>query len=922
MTPESIKATGTRSKQFRPYIISVAAAIIVPALLFAIVAWQEYKNVIREMEKEVLRSTEIFQQHALNVFKSQQLIAEAVNTSINGMSWDEIGRSHTVHDYLGKLARQYPQVQAIWLADASGVVRNASLPLPAEPVNVAERDYFKSLRQADNGMFIGHIVEAKVMKGLNFNMACRRQAKSGAFDGVVILTVFPEYFSNFWNKAMSTQDAATALLRGDGMVLARAPQIVPGILQLPPESASARAIRSAVAGTYRGISANDKAERIFAFRKLDQFNVYVVHGINVNSARHEWYADLRLFGALFGAASIALLILAITALHRAREEQLAVHRWQETAEQLVAKSAELESTAQRLQLATKSGQLGVWEWDITAGTIIWDERMFDLYGLSQTSGAVELAVWINGVHPDDRARAMAAVESALAGEKQFDTEFRLVQTGGLVRHIKADGLVIRDADGNALRMIGINSDFTERKLMEAELTEGRERLEELVRTRTKELSEALEAMQQEIAQRQRVEAERSYLAAIVENSGDAIVGKSLQGVIESWNKGAERLYGYRNEEVRGRQISLLLPADRNKEMDYILDSIRQGEAIKQLETVRLHKDGSQIDVALTVSPIFDSDGRIVGASSIARDISSQKKAEAELHKLHAELEQRINERTAALSSRSRELADSQQALLNLVDDLNLKTAELELANAKLKEVDRLKSMFIASMSHELRTPLNSIIGFSSILHDEWTGTVNAKQKENLAIILRNGNHLLSLINDVIDVSKVEAGRIELVAEEFDLHELIDEAVTVIKKDLEAKGLALQVAAVHQQMHTDRRLLLQCVLNLLSNAIKYTPQGEVSVSVNITSAAGSSKDRAFAEICVTDTGLGISETDMAKMFQPFVRLVSPLQATIPGTGLGLYLTRKLVVETLKGDLQLTSEFGKGSKFTLRIPVRLI
>jgi len=425
----------------------------------------------------------------------------------------------------------------------------------------------------------------------------------------------------------------------------------------------------------------------------------------------------------------------------------------------------------------------------------------------------------------------------------------------------------------------------------------------------------------EVVERKRIEEALSLLAAIVEFSDDAIIGISPEGTIVSWNRGAERLYGYPAEEVKVCPVSILIPDDHPEEMAYILDHVRQGKPIERHETVRLRKDGSRVEVSVTISPICDSGGKIIGASTIARDITGLKKAEIELRKLNEELELRVIERTADLNRRSTELSESQQALMNIVEDLNEKTDELEGANTKLKEFDRLKSMFIASMSHELRTPLNSIIGFSSVILNEWIGPVNAEQKENLAIILRCGKHLLNLINDVIDVSKIEAGKIESVAEEFDLYDLISEAVGLVRKDMEEKGLDLQVAATHQQMHMDRRRLLQCVLNLLSNALKFTEHGGLTVETRIMPCPGEALEAGVAEISVTDTGIGIREEDLPKMFQPFVRLASPLQATVPGTGLGLYLTRKLAAEVLKGDILLTSEYGKGSRFTLRIPVRL-
>ncbi|MFA5354895.1 MAG: ATP-binding protein [Thermodesulfovibrionales bacterium] len=238
-------------------------------------------------------------------------------------------------------------------------------------------------------------------------------------------------------------------------------------------------------------------------------------------------------------------------------------------------------------------------------------------------------------------------------------------------------------------------------------------------------------------------------------------------------------------------------------------------------------------------------------------------------------------------------------------------AELEKAHARLRDLDRLKLIFIASMSHELRTPLNSIIGFSSILLDEWTGGLSPEQKANLGIVLRAGRHLLSIVNDVIDVSKVESGMIEPMIEEFDLNDLIDEAVLFVSKDILGKGLEIKVEAMRKALHTDRRRLLQSVLNLLSNAVKFTEKGVISIS-----AYGSSEGDSVS-ISITDTGVGIRAEDIPRLFEPFCRLDSSVKA--PGTGLGLYLTRKIVTEILGGEVDCQSGFGQGSRFTITIPV---
>lgn len=237
---------------------------------------------------------------------------------------------------------------------------------------------------------------------------------------------------------------------------------------------------------------------------------------------------------------------------------------------------------------------------------------------------------------------------------------------------------------------------------------------------------------------------------------------------------------------------------------------------------------------------------------------------------------------------------------------------------RLMELDHLKFIFIAAMSHELRTPLNSVIGFSNILLKQRKGPLNAEQEKLLMIVSRAGNHLLTLINDVIDISKIEAGKVDKYIEDFDLQDLLHEAVDNIKKDAEDKQLEIRVETVPLAMHSDRRRLFQCVLNLLSNAVKYSLEGSVLVQAKVIDAAGTGRS---AQISVTDTGIGIKEEDMHKLFGSFERLDSPLKSKVSGAGIGLYLTRKLITEILHGTIFVESTYGSGSRFTINVPVRV-
>ena len=248
------------------------------------------------------------------------------------------------------------------------------------------------------------------------------------------------------------------------------------------------------------------------------------------------------------------------------------------------------------------------------------------------------------------------------------------------------------------------------------------------------------------------------------------------------------------------------------------------------------------------------------------------------------------------------------------DKLQLKAEELARANVHLQGMDRLKSMFIASMSHELRTPLNSIIGFTGVLLQGMSGEINPQQKDQLGRVYSSGKHLLSLISDVIDISKIEAGRIDVFPEPFQLTDIVDEAVLGLQPQLAKKKLTLdQEVPKDLLLTTDRKRLLQCLINYLSNGVKFTETGGVSL---VAREVGDQ-----VEITVTDTGIGITEEDIPKLFEAFERLDSRLRVKAGGTGLGLYLTKKLAGELLGGEIFVKSEVDRGSCFGLRIPKEL-
>ncbi|MCK4308198.1 HAMP domain-containing protein, partial [candidate division WOR-3 bacterium] len=296
--------------------------------------------------------------------------------------------------------------------------------------------------------------------------------------------------------------------------------------------------------------------------------------------------------------------------------------------------------------------------------------------------------------------------------------------------------------------------------------------------------------------------------------------------------------------------------------------------------------------------------------------ASEKVAQGDLHTLvNVKSSNEIGVLASSFNQMVRSLRKSRNELRQWGKKLEKRvverTEELEQANLKLQELDRLKSMFIASMSHELRTPLNSIIGFTGIILQEMSGDINDEQRKQLTMVKNSANHLLALINDIIDVSKVEAGKVELVIEEFDLIALVEEVRDSFNVTVAEKGFKVSLKIPEMLViESDERRTKQVIVNLVGNAVKFTDEGEIEINVT-------KKDR-ITELSVKDTGVGIREEDMGKLFKAFSQITTKGRLE-EGTGLGLYLSKK-IAHLLRGDITVESEFGKGSIFTLTLPLK--
>jgi PAS domain S-box-containing protein len=377
------------------------------------------------------------------------------------------------------------------------------------------------------------------------------------------------------------------------------------------------------------------------------------------------------------------------------------------------------------------------------------------------------------------------------------------------------------------------------------------------------------------------------LAAIVDSSDDAIIGKDLNSIITSWNQGAQRIFGYTAEEMIGTSIKRLIPADNQQEEDVILDRLRRGERWDHFETIRLTKDGRQLHVSLTISPIKDASGNVIGASKIARNITDRKRAEADLREAQKTAE--------AANAEKVRLLDSER-----------------LARAEAERTSRMKDEFLATLSHELRTPLNAVLGWSTILR----GQENQDQEmaQGLDAIDRNARVQAQIIDDLLDMSRIISGKVRLEVQPLDLPAIVTAAIDTIRTGASAKGVRLQtlIDPLNATVLGDPNRLQQVFWNLLNNAIKFTPKGgRVQVLLQ--------RINSHVDVSVIDTGEGISSDFLPYIFNRFQQADPSTTRRHGGLGLGLAIVRSLI-ELHGGEVRAKSPgVGKGATFIVTLPL---
>lgn len=390
-----------------------------------------------------------------------------------------------------------------------------------------------------------------------------------------------------------------------------------------------------------------------------------------------------------------------------------------------------------------------------------------------------------------------------------------------------------------------------------------------------------------------------------------IVMEKMQGYTTFVNESKVNYLFFDTSEILSWKMGLVVPAEEiNREVRVLIFRNILVLIFSLFILCLLILLGTQRFVLKPIKKLSDSASLITETGNLEHSI----KIESEDEIGHLGLS--FNRMMKSINKTSKSLKDSEKALRRLNNELEEKvrkrTKELSGANIRLKELDRLKSMFIASMSHELRTPLNSIIGFTSLILMGMAGKITGEQKKQLLMVKSSANHLLELVTDVIDVSKIEAGQIDISIENFDLTKILHEIYDSFEVLSKNKGIKLILKTPGKLLvSSDSLRVKQIILNFVSNALKFTSKGKIEIK------AERKKDK--IQIKVSDSGRGIRKEDIKKLFKQFSRIHTEGVPIVEGTGLGLYLSKKMVT-LLKGKIRVESVFGMGSKFTLILPTK--
>jgi PAS domain S-box-containing protein len=552
------------------------------------------------------------------------------------------------------------------------------------------------------------------------------------------------------------------------------------------------------------------------------------------------------------------------------QEEIAEHR---------RTTAALKRSEQRLQHLMSSSPVVIFSCKPSGdyGATFVSDNVQRIFGYTPYEFTSRSDFWASHIHPDDAPRVFANLPQ-LFETGYHKHEYRFLHADTSYRQVENYLRLLRDDEKNPIEIVGSLHDITERKNLEREVA------------RQERLLNAFFSMAP---------------------AGLALLDKALCYLYI--NESAARMSGPSVEEHLGRPVHEVLPdlAERiNPLLEHILTT---GEPMLNIEVCGETPSfpGRMRYWQGSYFPIYENQDDPAGIGCIFVEITERKDAEASLQQARDEMERRVRERTQDLARSQEALAMQKDTLARQVEE---QTRDLKLANLKLARAARLKDEFLANMSHELRTPLNAILGQSEVLQEEIYGPLTERQQSTVRSIEESGKHLLELINDILDLSKIESGKTMLEMGEVAVETLCHASIRLIRNQAHKKRLRVS-ESLDTSVTTiiaDERRLKQMLVNLLTNAVKFTPEGG-RIELDVT---GDPEHESVA-FTVSDTGIGIAQEDMGRLFKPFVQLDSGLDRKHEGTGLGLSLVARLA-EMHGGSVRVESEVGKGSSFTITLP----
>ncbi len=515
---------------------------------------------------------------------------------------------------------------------------------------------------------------------------------------------------------------------------------------------------------------------------------------------------------------------------------------------------ELRISDERYALAIKGINDGLWDWDLVNNKVEYSPRWKEMLGYRDDEIENAPDEFFKRIHPDDVQKVTDEVDRfTKKGASRYYVEVRLKHKDGKYRHILSRAYGVFNEKNKLIRMVGTHIDLTDRFAKDQEL--------------------------------------REYVAfneSLIDSSLDGIVTVDIDGCIIGMNKFAQKLFEFSEAEVLGKEfVETLLPthvrSQFNKGMDRYFNSGKSNLIGRRIEMDAVQANGEIIQTELNI--VVSQRAQATIFTIFIRDIS-------DVRKMNEELEKRVYQRT---------------------EEIRNANLELEQMNARLEESNVLKTRFLSSMSHELRTPLNAILGYSDLLKGRHFGDINEKQEQYVRYIKDAGAHLLELINDLLDLAKIDAGAMDLNKEDIYIDDGIFATVTMLKKQIAEKNadVRVNISECTFSVNADARKLKQIYLNLMSNALKYIGKnGQITISAKV--------EGGMVRSSVSDDGVGIAEDQHESIFSEFHQADHKRDENLGGTGIGLALTKRLV-ELHGGSIGVDSELSKGSTFWFTIPV---